>query len=177
MHIANMARNCYIPEFLSPSKAFFKVIVIGAVVILILSKLLSDSDSNQTKIPSHGSSVDEKIQNFHINKIQNQAPAAEIGNLSNVKLSESSKSKSSQLHSVWNLTDTQTNNEIHVLIPLVNVKSSLNLLAKFQTCVTSMSELSSAQIVLYVIGDEESRGVAERVVKTLTEKNVKVSCF
>ena len=37
-----------------------------------------------------------------------------------------------------------------------------------------MSELSSAQIVLFVVGDEEGRGVAESVVKSLVKKNVQV---
>ena len=168
-----MARPWQMPQFLSPSKAFFRLVVVVAIVIFILGKLLNDSDSDETKLPAHGSSVDERIQNFQLNKVPKQA-SGEIGNASNAKLSGGSKRKTSQPNSAWNFTHTQTNDEIYVLIPLANVKSSPNLRTKFQICVTSMSELSSAQIVLFVVGDEESRGVAESVVKSLVKKNVQV---
>lgn len=157
------------PQFLSPAKTFFKICLLAAVLIYIFNKVFGGGDD----APSVGSSVDEKIQSFQWSAVPNDDGKAQAGNNTKGKPSGLSQSELSRL---WNFTEKQRSNAVYVMIPFANAKSNPSLQAKFHTCVSSMSDLSSAQIVLFVVGDKESHDIAEKIVEPGTKKNIQV-CF
>lgn len=83
----------------------------------------------------------------------------------------------SRSYKMWNISGSSNGDEIHVMIPLANAKWNRNLQQKFEICVSSMLDLSSAFISLYVVGDTDSHTFAATFVHSLGKQNVKVSCL
>ena len=151
-------------------KTAFKIIVVVAVVIFFLGRRLSSNYSVEEKIQVD-EKVNEKVPDIHSNDFA-QAQK-QFADEEKEFIDPSIQAK--HLDKVWNLPEECPKDAVFVLMPFANAKSNPSLQKKFETAVTSMTDLSSVTIVLIVAGDEDSAPIATRIVGSLAKHNIQVN--